>query len=242
MILRRLHRSEPPPIIHLGGRAVPLVVRKSPRAKRIALKVDSARAAVELVLPQRAALSTGLRFLEERRGWVEARIAQVPERVPFIDGAIVPVLGVPHRIRHMGERALGRHVVVLEAGEIRVCGPVEHIGRRIRDHLVRFAREEMTVRSKRLAVVIGCKVERVSVRDTRSRWGSCAASGSLAFSWRLILAPERVLDYVVAHEVAHLAEMSHSRRFWRIVERLAPGSERERDWLRRNRPALFSYG
>src|SRR5215469_3805146 len=96
VILRRPHRSEPPPVIHLGGRAVPLVVRKSPRAKRIALKVDSARAAVELVLPQRAALSTGLRFLEERRGWVEARIAQVPERIPFIAGAIVPVLGVPH--------------------------------------------------------------------------------------------------------------------------------------------------
>ncbi len=231
-----------PPVLALAGRQVPLIVRKSQRAKRIALHVDAARAAVELVLPKRVALATGLDFLEERRGWVEERLALMPERVPFADGAEVPILGVTHRIRYLGERAAGHRVVERHGREIRVFGPPAHIARRVRDHLATTAREELARRAKLLAARLGRRVARVTVRDTRSRWGSCAASGNLAFSWRLILAPESVLHYVVAHEVAHLVEMNHSGRFWRIVEELAPGSARQRAWLRRNRARLFRYG
>ncbi|MBV9523058.1 MAG: M48 family metallopeptidase [Alphaproteobacteria bacterium] len=228
--------------MELAGRTVKLRVRKSARAKRVALHVDAASEGVELVLPHRVALATGLEFLREKRGWVEQRLALLPERIRFDDGAEVPILGVPHRIRHRGERAGGRPTVEIAAGEIRVFGPAAHIARRVRDHLMVLAREEIARRARRLAARIERRVARVSVRDPKSRWGSCASSGNLAFSWRLILAPETVLHYVVAHEVAHLIEMNHGVRFWRLVEQLAPGAARQRLWLKRNRARLFRYG
>ena len=112
----------------------------------------------------------------------------------------------------------------------------------MRDHLIALARHELSRRARALAAGIDRRVTRITVRDTKSRWGSCSASGALAFSWRLILAPEAVLDYVVAHEVAHLAEMNHGPRFWRLVETLAPGAARQRFWLSRNRARLLRYG
>jgi predicted metal-dependent hydrolase len=123
-----------------------------------------------------------------------------------------------------------------------VRGEPEHLARRLRDHLVATARREFAHRARRLAFRIGKSVARVSVRDTKSRWGSCSGRANLSFSWRLIFAPESVVDYVVAHEVAHLAEMNHGPRFWRLVERLSPGSAVPREWLRRHRNRLFSYG
>jgi predicted metal-dependent hydrolase len=235
-------RAAPPATLDLAGRSIPLHVRRSTRAKRITLHIDAARGGIELVLPARAALATGLAFLEERRGWVAARIAAIPERIPFVHGAEVPILGIPHRILHLGERAFGNRVVAVTEGEIRVFGPAAHIARRVRDHLVALARQELSRRARALAARIDRRVARISVRDTTSRWGSCAASGNLAFSWRLVLAPESVLDYVVAHEVAHLVEMNHGVRFWRLVEELAPGAAPQRAWLRRHRARLLGYG
>lgn len=127
-------------------------------------------------------------------------------------------------------------------GEIRVRGDPAHAARRVRDHLVAIARRELTDRARRLAPQIGREVAQVNVRDTKSRWGSCSGQGNLSFSWRLILTPEAVLDYVVAHEVAHLAEMNYSPRFWRLVESLSPNSAVPRAWLKRHRSRLFSYG
>jgi predicted metal-dependent hydrolase len=117
-----------------------------------------------------------------------------------------------------------------------------HLARRVRDYLVAQARSELASRARRLAARIGHNVARVSVRDTKSRWGSCSGRGNLSFSWRLILVPEPVIDYVVAHEVAHLAEMNHGPRFWRLVESLSPDSAAPRAWLKRHRNRLLSYG
>jgi hypothetical protein len=155
-------------------------------------------------------------------------------------GAIVPVLGVPHRICRSFDPAAPP--VAIANGEIRVRGDPMHLPRRVRDHLATVAREELARRARPLAARIGRKIARVSVRDTKSRWGSCSSSGNLSFSWRLIFAPEGVVDYVVAHEVAHLAEMNHGPRFWRLVENLAPGNARPRAWLDRHRAQLLSYG
>jgi predicted metal-dependent hydrolase len=233
----------PPPSLTIGAREVPLTVRQSGRARRVALRIDAAGAAVELVLPTRVPLSVGLDFLDSRKGWVAARLALMPEHVAFADGAEVPVFGVPHRIRHLGTtRQAGNRIVSIEEGEIRVVGDPAHVARRVRDHLVGLARAELTRRARALAMRIDRRVARVSVRDTKSRWGSCSTAGNLAFSWRLVLAPEAVLDYVVAHEVAHLAEMNHSKRFWRLVEALAPGAARLRAWLKTHRTRLLRYG
>jgi predicted metal-dependent hydrolase len=224
----------------LPGEDLPIRVRVSARARRIAIHIDAAAAVAELVLPKRARLETGLAFIESKRDWITSRLAAVPRRIPFTAGAEVPVLGVPHRIRHLGEGVRG--TVSIAEGEIRVAGGAAHVARRVRDYLMALAKRVLGERARRLAARLGRKVARVTVRDTRSRWGSCTAAGHLSFSWRLVLAPEAVLDYVVAHEVAHLIEMNHSQRFWRIVEELMPGARRHRAWLARHRAQLLRYG
>jgi predicted metal-dependent hydrolase len=237
--LRGQRRPDPETVeLPLAAGRVPVRVKRSTRARRILLKVDADGA--ELVLPSRASLASGLAFLGEKSGWLAAQLATVPPRVQFTHGSVVPVLGAPHRIRHVGER--GTPAVQIVDGEIRVRGQKEHVARRVADHLKALARQELARRARQLAQRIDREVARVTVRDTRSRWGSCAASGNLAFSWRLILAPRPVLHYVVAHEVAHLAHMNHGPRFWRLVDELAPGSEVPRAWLRDHRAYLLSFG
>jgi predicted metal-dependent hydrolase len=222
------------------GIGAPVAIRVSQRARRVALRVDPAGRKVELILPRGVPASTGLRFLKAKREWIAARLQALPQPVPFVEGAMVPVLGVPCRIRRELEPA--EPLVRIVDGEIRVRGDPAYLGRRVRDHLVAAARAELAPRARRLAARIGREVARVNVRDTKSRWGSCSGQGNLSFNWRLIFVPEPVLDYVVAHEVAHLVEMNHGARFWHLVESLMPGSAGARTWLKRHRDRLLSYG
>jgi predicted metal-dependent hydrolase len=215
-------------------------IRVSPRARRVGLRIDAAGRKVEVILPRGVAVKTGLHFLEAKRHWVAARLEALPQPVPFVEGAVVPVLGVVHRIRRELDPAAPPVRIV--DGEIRVRGDPMYLARRVRDHLVAAARTEIAPRARRLAAQIGRDVALVNLRDTRSRWGSCSARGNLSFSWRLIFAPEPVLDYVVAHEVAHLVEMNHGPRFWALVESLVPDSTGPRAWLKRHRTRLLSYG
>ena len=222
------------------GIGVPVSIRVSPRARRIGLRIDAAEHKVELVLPRGVPASTGLRFLAAKRGWVAARLEALPQRVPFVEGAILPVLGVPHHVRREFDPAAPPFRIT--DGEIRVRSDPLHLAGRVRGHLRAMAQAELAPRAYRLAARIGREVARVSVRDTRSRWGSCSGEGNLSFSWRLIFAPEPVLEYVVAHEVSHLAEMNHGPRFWRLVESLTPNIAAPRAWLKRHRNRLLSYG
>ena len=222
------------------GLGAPVAVRVNPRARRLLLRVDAAARRIELVLPKGVAAEHGLRFLAAQRGWVAARLDALPAPVPFVEGAIVPVFGVPHRISRETDGAAPP--VKILAGEIRVRGEPAHLARRVRDHLVSLARRELGHRARLLAARIGRPVARIGVRDTRSRWGSCSSKGCLSFSWRLVLMPENVMDYVVAHEVAHLAEMNHGPRFWKLVRALGPDPAAPRAWLRRHRSRLLSYG
>ena len=225
---------------HVPGIGAPVSIRVSRQARRVGLRIDSGKRRVELVLPRGVPVKTGLRFLAAKREWITARLQALPKPVPFVEGAIVPLLGVPHRIeRDRDPAALPVRIV---EGEIRVGGDPAHQAHRVRDHLVSLARAELASRALRLAARIGREVARISVRDTKSRWGSCSGHGNLSFSWRLIFAPEAVLNYVVAHEVAHLVEMNHGPRFWQLVEHLTPGSASPRAWLRRHRNRLLSYG
>ena len=219
---------------------IPVSIRVSRRARRMGLRINAVERKVELVLPRGIPARHGLRFLASKRGWIAARVEALPKPVPFAEGAIVPVLGVPHRIRR-GLDAVGPPVAIVD-GEIRVRADSTHLARRVRDYLMAMARYELARRARQLATRIGRSVARVNVRDTKSRSGSCSGRGNLSFSWRLIFAPEPVLDYVVAHEVAHLAEMNHGPRFWRLVESLSPNSAIPRAWLKGHHSQLFSYG
>jgi predicted metal-dependent hydrolase len=218
----------------------PISIRVNARARRLLLRIDPSARQVELVLPQGVPPEHGLRFLETQRGWIAARLEALPRPVPFTEGAIVPVFGAPHRIVRESDPAAPP--VSITDGEIRVRGAPDHIARRVRDYLTRLARQELSRRARRYATQIGKPVARVTVRDTKSRWGSCSSEGALSFSWRLVMAPEAVLDYVVAHEVAHLVEMNHGPRFWRLVRTLTPDCATPRAWLKRHRTELLSYG
>ncbi|RMD63790.1 MAG: M48 family peptidase [Alphaproteobacteria bacterium] len=232
-------RSSAPKVLRLGDYKVPLVVSRHPRARHISLRLDGITRSVRMVLPRRAALVEGLEFAETKADWLLEQLEALPEPVPFADGAVVPILGIDHTIRH---DPAARRGVWRAAGVIRVSGFAEHLPRRVRDFLKALARSELAARCHAKAARIGRTVRRISVREMRTRWGSCNANGDMSFCWRLILAPEWVVDYVVAHEVAHLAEMNHGPRFWALTARLTDRPEAARHWLRRHGEGLLRYG
>jgi len=228
-----------PKTLQLAGRHVPLVVKRHPQARYITLRFDGASGGIRLVLPKGVPLAEGIAFANAKSNWVLDYLDSLPPRVPFEHGAELPILGKDHRIHHApwARRGVWRADSVLW-----VSGKEEHISRRVGDYLKAEARKELSRRARDKAAQIGRQVRKVSVRDTRSRWGSCSEHGDLNFSWRLILAPEHVLDYVVAHEVAHLEELNHGRRFWRLTEKLATEIEPAKAWLQDQGESLLRFG
>lgn len=223
----------------IAGLSTPLELRESARTTRMTLRVDAARGVVLVVVPRGLPEIEARRFVGRHDTWIRARLAAIPPALPFTDGAVLPLRGVDHVVRHVPGLRGGTRA---ENGEIVVGGAAEHLGRRVRDFLVGEARREVSARARAKASRLGSRVAAVAVRDTRSRWGSCSATARLSFSWRLILTPDRVLDYVVAHEVAHLREMNHSERFWTLCATLTDEVAGPRAWLKTNGPRLLRYG
>ncbi|GJD62570.1 M48 family metallopeptidase [Methylobacterium frigidaeris] len=242
-----LRRSAPEPthvtVIH-AGICYPVTVRRRAAARRITLRVSSATGEIVLTLPERTDLAAAQRFADSHGAWIAARVAKLPERVAFVPGAMVPLRGVPHRILHWSITSGATIATTGPDGTpvIAVSCGLPHVARRVRDFLEAEARRDLTAAVARHAGALGRTPKRLTVRDTRSRWGSCSAAGHLNFSWRLIMAPPTVLDYLAAHEVAHLAEMNHSDRFWRVVETLSPGYDEPEAWLKRHGTELHRYG
>jgi predicted metal-dependent hydrolase len=226
-------------MLRLAGREIPLKVARHAQARHISLRVDGAAGAVRLILPRRAALREGLEFAEYKSAWLLDQLDALPARIPFGDGAVVPILGQDHVIRHDRE---GRRGVWRAKGVVWASGHAEHLPRRIADFLKAEARRELAARARSKAAKIQETVHRVSVRETRTRWGSCGSDGTLNFCWRLILTPVEVLDYVVAHEVAHLKHMNHGPRFWELTERLTVNAAEARAWLRQHGDRVLRYG
>ena len=223
---------------NLGGRDVPISVRRSARARRIGLRVDG-MGGVELVVPRRVAMADAERFLESEADWVLAKLAAIPPCVPFAHGAVIPVLGRDRRIVHL---PLFPPEMRDEGDELVVGGPEDDIAATVKAWLIALAREVLPREARAKAGALDLPVAGVTVRDQRTRWGSCSVRGRLSLSWRLVLAPPDVRDYVVAHEVAHLKEMNHGPNFWALVEWLCPDHARPRRWLREHANSLQRYG
>lgn len=226
------------------GDVVRVAVRRHPSARRLTLRVRAATRDVTLTAPLSVPFATAESFVQRHRAWVEARLVRLPDNVPFADAALVPLRGEPHRIAH---RPGARGTCWLERDEagdglICVAGDAPHVARRVRDFLKRQARADLEEAVRRHAAALAVEVGPITLRDTSSRWGSCAADGALSFSWRLILAPPFVLDYLAAHEVAHRLEMNHGPRYWRNVERIFPGRRAAEAWLRTHGAGLHRYG
>jgi predicted metal-dependent hydrolase len=207
-------------------------VRRSDRARRIRVSVDPARG-VQVTLPRRAALRDAAAAVAELRPWIDRRLADVAAAQALVAarGDAIPFLG--RELRLVSEPGRTR---VHRRGDV-LLTPQDR-GEALERWLRRAAREEIEPRAHAAADALGAEVRRISIRDQRTRWGSCSSTGALSFSWRLVLAPAEVLDYVVWHEACHLRVMDHSPRFWALVAEHCPGYDQPRRWLRRNAAAL----
>ena len=222
-----------------GGGKAALRVRRSQRAQRLALRILPGSGEVELVVPLRASVKQGVEFAREKASWLKAHLSQLPPPVPFEDGAVIPVFDQPCQIRRSDELFAG---IWLVGKNLHVAATPEKLPEAVRNWLRYQAKQELTRRAAEKTDLLNCQFRRVTVRDTASRWGSCSPKGDLSFSWRIIMAPEYALDYLVAHEVAHLLEMNHSRRFWSIVDDIAEQPARGRAWLRDHGASLHRFG
>lgn len=223
----------------------PVEVRRHPGARRLTLRVSRTRRAVIVTLPVQCDLREAGTFLDRNIEWVRERLSSIPQPVPFADGAVLPLRGEFHTIAFTGKRATGGVVhrrATSELPELHVTGHPEHAPRRLRDWLAEEARRDLDKRVLVHTRALGVKAKRIAVRDQATRWGSCSTTGVLSFSWRLVLAPPRILDYVAAHEVAHLVEMNHGARFWALVERLIPAMKEDKRWLQVYGLDLHRYG
>lgn len=237
--------SEPSVItVAFAGEVYLVQLRRNRLARRYTLRIHSARREVVLTMPPRGSLKQAREFAEKHGAWMAARLQRLPEPLPFADGEMLPLRGVDHRVVH---RPQARGTVWIETGDdgtplLCVAGAAPHVARRIRDYLKREAKRDLEAASKAAALKLGVTLKRVSIRDQTSRWGSCSTTGVLSYSWRLILTPPFVLDYLAAHEAAHLVEMNHSRAFWRQVERIYPDYKRAKAWLDAHGADLHRYG
>lgn len=219
-----------------GNPPVELCLRRSPRARRISLRVSGLDGRVTLTIPRGVAETEALDFARSRGDWLRAQLSGRVGTVQVGHGVTLPLEGQGMRIAP----AAGRRILA-RGEDLLVPGPAEMVAARLQAWLKARARDRLAAASDHYAALLGRRYARLTLRDTRSRWGSCSANGTLSYSWRLVLAPPEVLAYVAAHEVAHLAEMNHSPAFWALVARLMPDHAAARGWLRREGAALHRY-
>jgi len=223
--------------ILVGDRMVEVTVRRNARARRYVLRIDRKGDGAVVTIPRRGSLSAAKTFVAGHAAWIAERLAAragVPE-VP----AELAIRGVVHRVVSTGlPRGRVRLLVLDDGPAIEVPGEAPHVRRRLADFLKKEARADLAAAVAAHAGTLGVRPTAIRLKDTASRWGSASAKGELAFSWRLIMAPPFVLDYVAAHEVAHLREMNHSDRFWALCERLCPATAAAKAWLKTNGNAL----
>jgi predicted metal-dependent hydrolase len=191
---------------------------------------------VTLILPKRGRLAEGLDFARSREEWIRRMLAVQPQVLDVGFGMELPYLGRPLWIVPSDVRAPRA-----EGAALLVPPDPDRAAIRVQTFLKAAARRRLLAASERYADMVGKKIRRLSIRDTRSRWGSCTATRDLMYSWRLIMAPLEVLNYVAAHEVAHFVEMNHSQAFWDLVGELCPDYERHRAWLKREGNTLHRY-
>lgn len=269
-MLNRLFTSgDQAAVVRIANFGCPVELRRSPRAKRFSLKVSHTERTAILTLPPRGKVEDANAFLVRHSDWLRKQIDRLPDPVPFVDGAVVPLRGDLHSLNFVGLHR-DKGVVWIDTRQTQACelpsasltdwralsclradvsfpklcvnGAEDYAPRRFADWLKSEVRKDLAVCVERHAKTLNCSPKRISVRDQATRWGSCSTTGTLSFSWRLIFAPPFVLDYVAAHEVAHLREMNHGPRFWRLVREAFPGMHKARAWLKANGAELHRFG
>lgn len=227
--------------LHVDGEDMPVKVVEHPKSKRITLRLMPGGGGLKITMPAHVSDRELDGFLQRNINWVATRKARLPQKVELEEGHSIPYIGVQHRIVHL-DRMRG----VVEAREIAgepsllVPGDPKFIQRKLLDFLKKQARENLNISVSKHAASLNVRPKQIRITDSTSRWGSCSSTRTLSFSWRIIMAPETVLDYLAAHEVAHLREMNHSDRFWNHVQDICPDMETQKAWLRRHGASLHA--
>jgi predicted metal-dependent hydrolase len=231
-------------LVKHGSQIYSVRLRRHRRARRYTLRIHPSDREAILTMPPRGTIIDAKDFAQRHGAWIAARLGRLPKAAPFLPGTTVPLRGVAHKIVHRSGQRGTVWTEIRESGERILCvaGGADYIERRVHDFLKREARKDLQKAAASHAQTLGVRVRRLSLRDQSSRWGSCTSAGSLSFSWRLILAPPYVLDYLAAHEVAHLVEMNHSPRFWKVAAKICGHVERAKTWLDTYGNDLHRYG
>ena len=224
-----------PDFVEAGGRQVPLTVRENARAKRLILRIAPDGGAV-VTVPPKTRRKTLSDFISRHQDWIAERAGSAAAPVIVADGGSIPLRGETVRLIHCGGRRVSR--LDRDLGELTVGGMPEHFGRRVKDYLRKEAKADLMAAVSIHAAAVGLSPKAVTLKDTVSRWGSCTFDRRLSFSWRIVMAPPHVLDYLAAHEVAHFKEMNHSAAFWSVCRDLCPRMEEGRAWLKANGASL----
>lgn len=226
-----------PHYIIVEGKRLPLIVKKHPRARSIVVSYDARGDFVRVTLPRRARVEAGIEFARSKAQWVAVQMAR-HSRTVFAHGMKIPLFGETVEIVHAG----GRGVVRREEEKLYVPGEAEFLPRRVRDYVKQQTKEICEARAKHHAGKLGVSYRTLSVRETTSRWGSCSARGAISICWRLAFAPLEVLDYIVAHEIAHCKHHNHGKAYWEAVASLCPDYEQHERWLARHGIELWGWG
>lgn len=236
-------RQRPPAIpverMHaVATRTLPLRIVENTRAKRLTLRIEAGGKGLRVTVPPGIDVREVDRFLDRHQGWLETRLAKLPHDAALRPGAKLPVRGVPHLVVHQPGGGTVKICDVEGEPALIVHGDRAHLQRRLADFLKREARRDIEILVAKHTASVGRRAKTVRYRDTTSRWGSCTSDGTLSFSWRIMMAPKTVIDYLVAHEVAHLKEMNHGPKFWALCRELCPRTDEARAWLKKNGGAL----
>jgi len=229
-----------PVSILIDNQPVIVSFRRNGKAKRIILRLTRESTGVVVTLPKNVNSARALAFVEKSVPWISKHLKQRSPRTVLGHGSIVPLRGIAHEVR-AGAARRGLITVDSEACHIIVPGDPRHLSRRLQDWLKAEAKADLTAASVRYGKAMEVSFRRVSIRDQKSRWGSCSASGDLSYNWRLILAPGHILDYVAAHEVAHRQHMNHGPKFWRLVLKHCPHASTAKHWFKSNGAELHRF-
>lgn len=223
------------------GHEIRVRLEVNSKARRLILRLDERKREAVAIAPSRRQIKDAAAFAAERIDWISTRLQHLPDVVSFEEGSVISFRGMPCRLTSQGEGRVAR-MVLGQPNTLCAPGDPETLHLRTTRYLKKQARADITRAVKRHSARLGVTYKDISVKDTRSRWGSCTADGKLSFSWRLVMAPPAVLDYVAAHECAHLLEMNHSPRFWAHVAICCGDWKHHRAWLREHGASLQAAG
>lgn len=234
----QLSRNLPSELTYrLNQQHVKIQVMPSARSRRATLRYDLQSQGFKVRIPPHFNRKTVEQFLKEAHFWMETQLSKAPliRHVHSCDK--IMIMGNEIELCYHPSR---RTSFLFNGCTLHLMSPTPHYGPLLEKWLRQMILEYLQVKSEKYSRILGAVVRKVNIREAQSRWGSCSAQGALSYNWRLIFAPQWVIDYVVAHEVSHLKEMNHSAKFWRLVTQLYPEAQKARHWLKQHGTELLA--